>query len=160
MEYEILKGKRLLAVDDEPDVLEIIVEVLDPAEVVTAPSFDAAHALITKESFDLVILDIMGVNGFALLETCRKNKLPAAMLTAHAVNVESVNLAIRLGAVSFLPKEELHRLPTLISEILEDVEQGRTHWEKLFRRLGSFFKDKLGLMWEDLDKSQFPPTYY
>jgi len=160
MEYEILKDKRLLAVDDEPDVLEIIVEVLESAEVVTAGSFDAAHALISQESFDLVILDIMGVNGFALLEACRKNKLPAAMLTAHAVNAESVNLAHRLGAVSFLPKEELHRLPELVSEILEEVEQGRTHWEKLFRRLGPFFKEKLGLLWEDLDKTKFPPTYY
>ncbi len=160
MEYEILKGKRLLAVDDEPDVLDIIVEVLQSSEVVTASSFDAAHALISQESFDLVILDIMGVNGFALLEACRENKLPAAMLTANAINVQSLNLAIKLGAVSFLPKEELHRLPELIAEILEDVGKGKTHWERLFRRLGPFFKEKLGVLWEDLDKSKFPPIYY
>ena len=99
------------------------------------------------------------MNGFALLEACRANKLPAAMLTAHAINVESLNLAVKLGAVSFLPKEELPRLPELVAEILEDLEKGQTHWAKLFKRLGPFFKEKLGVMWED-EKSKFPKTYY
>lgn len=160
MEYEILKGKRLLVVDDEPDVLDVIGDVLQTSDVVRVGSFDEAKELIAKESFDLVVLDIMGVNGFALLEACRGRKLPAAMLTAHAINVESLNLAIKLGAVSFLPKEELHRLPEIIAEILEGIEQGKTHWKKLFERLGPFFKEKLGVLWEDLDQSKFPPTYY
>ena len=73
----------------------------------------------------------MGVNGFALLEKCRARSLPAAMLTAHAVNIESLNVAIKLGAVSFLPKEELYRLPELVAEILEELSQGKTHWAKL-----------------------------
>jgi hypothetical protein len=81
------------------------------------------------------------------------------MLTAHAINVESLNLAVKLGAVSFLPKEELPRLPELVAEILEDLEKGQTHWAKLFKRLGPFFKEKLGVMWED-EKSKFPKTYY
>ncbi len=112
-------------VDDEPDVCETVKEALASSQVATAGSFDEGIARITSESFDLVVLDIMGVNGFALLEACRANKLPAAMLTAHAVNVESLNLAVKLGAVSFLPKEELQRLPELIAEILEGLEQGR-----------------------------------
>ena len=82
------------------------------------------------------------------------------MLTAHAVNVESLNIAIRGGAVSFLPKEELHRLPELVIEILEGLERGESHWGKRFHRLGPFFKEKLGVAWEDIDKSKFPPTYY
>jgi len=101
----------------------------------------------------------MGVNGFALLEACRAAKLPAAMLTAHALNIESLNLAVRLGAVSFLPKEELHRLPELVAEILGGLEQGKTHWKKLFQRLGHFFKERLGILWED-ESSKFPPNYY
>lgn len=159
MAGQILEGKRILVVDDEPDVCETVKEALASSQVATAGSFDEALARITSESFDLVILDIMGVNGFALLEACRANKLPAAMLTAHAVNVESLNLAVKLGAVSFLPKEELQRLPELIAEILEGLEQGQTHWAKLFKRLGPFFKEKLGILWED-EKSKFPKTYY
>ena len=54
----------------------------------------------------------------------------------------------------------LHRLPELVAEILEEIGQGRSHWEKLFQRLGPFFKEKLGVLWEDIDQSKFPPTYY
>jgi len=36
--------------------------------------------------------------------------------------VESLNLAVKLGAVSFLPKEELSRPPELVAEILEDFD--------------------------------------
>ncbi len=146
-------------VDDEPDVLETVEGILSSCEIVTAGNFDDALALIAPGAFDLVILDIMGVNGFALLEACREKKLPAAMLTAHAINVESLNLAVKLGAVSFLPKEELNRLPELVAEILEGIEKGQTHWEKLFVRLEKFFKERLGINWED-DKSKFPPNYY
>ena len=160
MDFPILKGKKILVVDDEPDVLETVVELLDTATVSTAETFDRASELIAHESFDLVILDIMGVDGFALLEKCRGRRVPAAMLTAHAVNVESLNMAIKGGAVSFLPKEELHRLPELVAEILEGLERGEGHWARLFRRLGPFFKEKLGIAWEDIDKSDFPKTYY
>jgi len=156
---KILEEKKILVVDDEPDVLETVSNILDSSKIVTADNFDEALALIAPGAFDLVILDIMGVNGFALLEACRKKKLPAAMLTAHAINVESLNLAVKLGAVSFLPKEELDRLPELIAEILEGLEQGQTHWQKLFVRLDKFFKERLGINWEE-DKSKFPLHYY
>lgn len=160
MEYRILQDKRILVVDDEPDVLDTVVDVLETSQVVTARSFEEARDRIAAESFDLVILDIMGVNGFALLEACREKKLPAAMLTAHAINVESINLSVKLGAVSFVPKEELARLPELVAEILEGIQQGQTHWGRLFQRLGPFFREKLGPLWEDLDKTKFPKTYY
>ena len=156
---KILEEKRILVVDDEPDVLETVTDLLESSQVVTAGSFEDARKKIAEESFDLVLLDIMGVNGFALLEACRAAKLPAAMLTAHALNIESLNLAVRLGAISFLPKEELHRLPELVAEILDGLEQGKTHWKKLFQRLGHIFKERLGILWED-ESSKFPPNYY
>jgi len=155
----LLHGKKLLAVDDEADILEIIKEEFPTSIVDTAQDFDSALKLINEDVFDLVILDIMGVNGFELLKACRARHLPAAMLTARAINVESVNTAIREGAVSFLPKEELNRLPELVAEILSELEQGRTHWARLFERLGSYFKDKLGVTWKDLEKPQYPGYY-
>jgi CheY-like chemotaxis protein len=156
----LLEGKRILAVDDEPDVLEVIKEQLPQCQVTTASNYEAARHHIVNENFDLVILDIMGVNGFALLEECRKRGLFAAMLTAHAVNVDSLNRSIKLGAVSFLPKDELARLPELIAEILEALAEGRTHWQQLFKRLGPFFKERLGVTWEDLEKPRTPPYMY
>jgi len=156
----ILEGKRILAADDEPDVLEVIKEQLPQCQVTTASNYQEALHHIVNENFDLVVLDIMGINGFALLEECRKRGLFASVLTAHAVSVDSLNRSIKLGAVSFLPKDELARLPELVAEILEDLSQGRTHWKKLFQRLGPYFKDRLGVVWEDLEKPPSPPYMY
>jgi DNA-binding NtrC family response regulator len=146
-------------VDDEPDVLEVIEENLSDCAVTTATGFDEAIALIRERDFDLVILDIMGVNGFSLLKECRNRNLPAAMLTAQCMNVESINRAVREGAVSFLPKQDLETLPDILAEILEGLEQGKSHWKKLFERLGPYFKEKLGVVWADLEKPPFPPGY-
>lgn len=155
----ILKGKRILAVDDEPDILALIKEQLEDSAVVTAGDFTRAMQLIETETFHLVILDIMGVNGFELLKACTERKLPAAMLTARATTIDNLNLSIRLGAVSFLPKEELANLQELVAEILECLQEGKSHWKKLFERLGPLFKQTFGIMWEDLDEPH-PPVYY
>ncbi len=153
-EAKPLIGKRILAVDDEKDVLDVIREELDVCEVITADDFEAAKSLLESQSYDLVILDIMGVRGFDLLDIARAKRLPAVMLTAHAMTPESLQKAIDQGAVSFLPKEELSRLRELIAEIIEHVEVGKTHWRRLVERLGPRFKEMWGQVWEDI---KFPP---
>ncbi len=155
-----LREKRILAVDDEPDVLDIISEQLAPYEVITAKSYEEAEKILAGSSFNLALLDIMGVNGFALLETCRKKGVPAAMLTAHSIDVESVNRALELGAVSFLPKGELVNIEEHVADILEGLNQGRSHWRRLFDRLGPFFRDQLGLTWDNIGKPRNPPYMY
>lgn len=156
---EIMKGKKILVVDDEPDILEVIKEQLTDCQVQTAGNFDLALNYVLNGDFDLVILDIMGVSGFSLLEECRKRNLPAAMLTAHAINIDSLNRSIRLGAVSFIPKDELARLPVFICEIFENVGQPQGHWPSLFRRIGPFFRERLGIVWENLEKPPSPPKF-
>jgi DNA-binding NtrC family response regulator len=158
-DLSILKGKKILAVDDEPDVLEVIQENLSDCLLTTASNFDEAVKLISEQEFDLVILDIMGVDGFGLLKECRKRNLPATMLTARSMEVESLNRAIKEGAVSFLPKYELQTLPEIVAEILEGLKEGKSHWTKLFQRLGPYFKEKLGVVWADLEKPPYPPGY-
>jgi len=157
---DILSGKRILAVDDEPDVLDIVSEELEACQVVAASDYETARRLIATERFDLIILDIMGVDGFTLLQESVTHKQPAAMLTAHAISIDNINKAIRLGAVSFLPKEELTRLPELIAEILQCVQEGKSHWQRLFARLGPFFKERLGLAWDELEQPRQPPYSY
>lgn len=148
----ILKDKRILAVDDEPDVLEVICEELSECKVVTAKDYESAKQLIENDKFDLAILDIMGVNGFQLLELCSAKGLPAAMLTAKATDLRSMNRSLKLGAVSFLPKEEMGSLGDYTAEILQGLEEGKSHWQRLFERLGPLFRDKFGIVWEDLEK--------
>lgn len=145
-----VSGRRILAVDDEQDVLEVIEEQLDEADLVTALTYEMARDLIRQGGLDLVILDIMGVRGFELLEQSRKHKIPAVMLTAHALNPESFQKSIDKGAVSFLPKEQLYNLRELIIEILDDVDSGRTHWKRLSQRLGPRLKEMWGQLWKGI----------
>ena len=63
-----LDGKRILAVDDEVDVTDTIVEVLDMCLVRKANDYETARQLLMSYTFDIVILDIMGVRGFELLK--------------------------------------------------------------------------------------------
>ena len=63
-----IDGKRILIVDDEPDILETLGELLEMCVVDFAPDFEKAEKFLQTESYDAVILDIMGVKGCDLLE--------------------------------------------------------------------------------------------
>ena len=70
MSESVLNNKRLLAVDDEPDVLETLEEQLEEFEGLTfdrATDYETGYHLLRSWTYDLVILDIMGVRGFDLL---------------------------------------------------------------------------------------------
>ena len=69
---KIILGKRILIVDDEKDVLDTLVELLANCKIDIASSYDQAVEMMDKNSYDLAILDIMGVNGYKLLERARK----------------------------------------------------------------------------------------
>lgn len=146
----ILADKRILAVDDEPDVLAVIEEQLELCTLTTANDYERAKEFLEKEAFDLAVLDIMGVRGFDLLEIATRRKIPSVILTAHSLTAQNLQKAIDKGAVSFLPKEELACLSDLIAEILGEVAQGRMHWPKLKSRLGYRFKELWGEMWEEI----------
>ena len=146
-----LKGKVVLVVDDEPDVLTTVEEILDNCEVQKAQDFDTALQLILNNTYDIVVLDIMGVNGFELLKNSVARGFPTLMLTAHAMTPESLKESIKLGAVSFLPKE----LMTDLQELLEDVVLSggkRLWWLKTLEKAGPYFDKKFGPGWKDKDK--------
>ena len=109
MKKTLLKGKDILAVDDEPDVLEILDEELAEygVRLDTASSYEEASHKIMSYTYDLVVLDIMGVRGFDLLEMAVAKKFPVVMLTAHAVSPESLKKSIELGARAYLLKDQL-----------------------------------------------------
>ena len=87
---KLLDGKKVLVVDDEPDILEALEELLDMCEVVTASTFEQAKQLLESQDFHIAILDIMGVDGYGLLDIANKRDIPAVMLTAHAFNAENL----------------------------------------------------------------------
>ena len=145
-----LKGKVILVVDDEPDVLEIIGELLNEAQVHKAADYDSALEYLMSYTYDIVILDIMGVNGFTLLKHSVARGFPTVMLTAHALSPQSLKKSIKLGAVSFLPKESLPDLLSFLEEVL--LGGGKPIWKKVFDRLGSFFERRFGPDWKKRDK--------
>jgi len=95
-EKDLLSGKKLIIVDDEPDVLETLEELLDMCELSKAISFDEAKVLLETQEFDLAILDIMGVNGYRLLDIAIKKGITAVMLTAHALTPDNIVKSIKL----------------------------------------------------------------
>ncbi|MCW4454450.1 ATP-binding protein [Flavobacterium sp. MXW15] len=97
VEANALKGLRLLAVEDQPDVLEYLRRMLQEqgAEVVTAGSAGEALELLDSEGqqyFDVLVTDIgmPGMDGYGLVRTLRENlgvepaALPAVAVTALA----------------------------------------------------------------------------
>ena len=62
-----------------------------------------------SQTYDVVILDIMGVDGFNLLESAVKRNFRVAMLTAHALNVEALNRSFKMRAMAYLPKKSWAR---------------------------------------------------
>jgi DNA-binding response OmpR family regulator len=158
----ILKGKHILAVDDEEDILETIEDVLVEADLDTARDYDTASDKIRTAHYDLAVLDIMGVNGLKLLEEAVAKGIPTVMLTAHAINPETLMDSIRKGAISYLPKETLSELDELLSELLGAHAQGQPTWKLLFEKLGDFFNERFGPDWKEKDKafwSSFSRTY-
>jgi DNA-binding NtrC family response regulator len=146
----LLTHKHILVVDDERDVLELVEEELPMCLVDKAENYDTALEYLQSYIYDMVILDIMGVNGFKLLEETVSKGFPTVMLTAHALSSESLKKSIKLGAVSFLPKDKLPEL----KQYLEDVASGggKPVWQKLFHKLGTYFNKRFGPDWKEKDR--------
>ncbi|MBE9522909.1 MAG: response regulator [Proteobacteria bacterium] len=145
-----LKDRLILVVDDEPDVLETVEEQLDMCQVHKATDYDTALQYILSYTYDVVILDIMGVKGFELLRHAVSRGFPTVMFTAHALSPESLKKSIKLGAVSFLPKEKIAELRSYLEDVV--LGGGESVWQKLFDRMGSYFNRKFGPDWKEKDK--------
>ncbi len=151
-ESSLLEDKTVLIVDDEPDVLETLEELLSMCELVTASSFDEAKVLLETHSFDIAILDIMGVNGYMILDIANEKKLLAVMLTAHALTPEDTVKSYKRGAAFFVPKEEMANITTFLSDVLEAKEKGENYWASWLDRLGHYNDKKFGPGWKDSDR--------
>jgi len=159
---DILKGKKILVVDDEPDILETLREILEDCDVTTATTFKSAEELLKREGYDAAILDIMGVRGFDLLKIATEKKIPALMLTAQGLDPDNLVGSIKLGAKSYIPKDRMIEIDIYLKEIFIDKEKGIENSGNWFVRLGSFFDKRFGQGWKNKDKKfweEFDKTY-
>jgi nucleotide-binding universal stress UspA family protein len=157
----LLDGKKILIVDDEPDILESLAELLPMCDVVTTTSFEKAKELLETQAFDLAILDIMGVDGYGLLKIANEKKVTAVMLTSHALSPGNVVESYEKGAASYVPKDEMSNITTYLNDVLEAKEKGVNLWGRWLDRLGSFFTRRFGPDWQDEHRSFWErfPTY-
>lgn len=149
---KLLSGRRILIVDDEIDVLESLAELLTMCEVTKADTFDKAKKYLESERFDIVVLDIMGVNGYELLEIATKENMITVMLTAHALSPKNIVKSFKGGAASYLPKEAMDNIVDFLEEILEAKETNRHVWARWLDRWGAYCDKKFGIDWQKEDE--------
>ena len=149
---DILKGKKILIVDDEVDILEILKLFLEQCDVETASTYEEAKELLENNTYDVAILDIMGVRGFELLGITTERKIPALMLTAHGLNPDNLIKSIQEGAKSYIPKEKMNEIDVYLKEIFIAKEEGVEKPGNWFARLGSFFDERFGSDWKKEDE--------
>jgi len=154
MAESILNEKRILAVDDEPDVLRILEEEVMGAcpgcTLDKATTYEQANELIRAWTYELIILDIMGVRGFDLLELAVAYQRPVVILTAHALNPEALKRSIELGARAYIPKETLGKIVPFLKDVLK--YENLTGWGRLLENLKGVFIAHWGENWKKVDE--------
>jgi DNA-binding response OmpR family regulator len=120
---EVLKDKKILVVDDDPDIRTSIQAVFEPtgATVELADNGNKAVEIVDKNNPDLVVLDMMlpGRSGFLVLEHIQRAKTKAKktknsqpfviMITGnqgsrHKMYAESLGASVYLNKPVSMPK--------------------------------------------------------
>ncbi len=144
----LLTNKKLLIVDDEPDVLSTLKELLTKCAVYQAVTFDEAKELLEAQSFDIAVLDIMGVDGYKLLEIANQKEILAVMLTAHALSPQDTVKSFKEGAAYFVPKDKMINIAMYLEDILEAKEKGKSPWSRWKDRFGAYYSKRFGPEWQ------------
>ncbi len=129
-----LRGIRVLVVDDNPDVRQLIATVLEAAqaEVVAADSADRAMEAVRTARLDVLLCDLHmpGIDGFELIHRVRawermaggRGPIPAAAVSAYASLARRLRHA-RDEFQAFLTKPVD---PETLVRTVRELSQGRT----------------------------------
>ncbi len=133
-----MERKRVLVVDDEPDIVELVSYNLkkEGFEVSSASDGDLALARIKKADFDFLILDLMlpGVRGMELCRILRNNPetrhIPVIMLTAKGEEIDRI-IGLEAGADDYMtkpfsPRELVARVRAVLRRASERSIDNRT----------------------------------
>lgn len=147
----ILRGKRILIVDDEEDILEFLTELLEICKIDRASTFEEGKNLLESNYYHAAVLDIMGVRGYELLEIANKREIPALMLTAHALSKDNLKKSFKKGAAYYVPKDEIGKVDVFLADVLEAIEKKKNVFVKWYERLSGFCDRRFGPNWKDDD---------
>lgn len=122
-----LSGKKILVVDDEADLRDVVSSILlnEGAELQEAGSGDVAQDMIGKTPYDLIISDVRmpGSDGVSLLKYVRSThpNTKFVMFTGFAEALEA-QTAYELGANGFLAKPfRMKELLQLVTELFKST---------------------------------------
>jgi len=117
---------RILVIDDEPIIREVLHDILTRAgyTITTAPDAETGLAALETHEFDLVILDLMlpGIGGFETLKIIKERDPDRmiVMITAYG-SIETAVQAMRMGAHDYLTK------PFKNDDVLRTLRNGLRH---------------------------------
>jgi DNA-binding NtrC family response regulator len=138
----LVEGKRILIVDDEPDVLDTLEELLSMGKVKKCTTFEEAKTLLETEKFDIAVLDIMGVDGYELLKLANRKKVLSVMLTAHALSPENTVKSFKEGAALYVPKDKIADIVTYLEDVIEAKDKGKSTWWRWIDRFAAYYDEK------------------
>ncbi|HPT05602.1 MAG TPA: response regulator transcription factor [Candidatus Egerieousia sp.] len=128
------KKSKILVIDDEEDICEILQYNLERAgyDVKTAISSEEALYMIPKENFDLLILDIMlgGISGLKLAQLLRedyKNNIPIIFVTALDTEPDILQ-GFKTGGDDYIPK------PFSVKEVVARVGAVLNRYKRLQKK--------------------------
>lgn len=135
--------KKILVVDDEADICNILKFNLDKAGYETTTALSAEDALMRGIiGYDLVLLDVMmeGISGFQMAQMMKKNpesaKIPIIFITAKDTEEDTLK-GFDLGADDYIAK------PFSVREVVSRVNA-------VLRRVGSASSDSARLSYKTL----------
>jgi signal transduction histidine kinase/DNA-binding response OmpR family regulator len=126
----IKQGMRVLVVDDEPDIANLIQIYLQKEGYYVIKAFDGEEALslARKEKPDLITLDIMmeGMDGFEVLRRLKADSSTASIPVVVISAILDEEKGYRLGAADYLAKSiDEDKLTYTINRLLGRVDEGR-----------------------------------
>ena len=131
-----MSTKKVLIVDDEPDICELLEITLMRMglESQSAQTLTDARLLLKTEPFDLCLTDMRlpDGNGIELVEHITEHHpaVPVAMITAHG-NMEAAVRALKAGAFDFVSKPvDIQVLRRLVSSATSLPETGSQKKQK------------------------------
>ncbi|MBT8074019.1 MAG: sigma-54-dependent Fis family transcriptional regulator, partial [Xanthomonadales bacterium] len=124
---------QILVVDDEPDIRQLVQEILEDEDyaVQVAKDGESARLIYTQQKPDLVLLDIWmpDIDGISLLKewsAAGKLESQVVIMSGHGT-LETAVEATRLGAFDFVQKPlSLAKLLATVRKALESRPQGAT----------------------------------